>query len=217
MPLGMEVGLSPGDFVLDGDQPHRQKGSGAPQFSVHVYYGQTAGWIKMPVGTEVGLVQTTLLDGDPALPQKRHIPQFSAHVYCGQTAVCIRIGLPLGTVVGFSLCDIVLDCDPAPLPLKGHSPQFFANVQCGQTAGWTTPLGMKVGLVIGDFVFDGYPAPLEERHSPTQFLAHVYCGQSTRWIKMRLGTEVNLGPDDVGLDGVAAPPLKGAQPPVCGS
>jgi len=34
---------------------------------------------------------------------------------------------------------------------------------------------------------------------------------------MSLGTEVGLGPDDIVLDGVAAPPLKGAQPPVFGS
>ena len=34
------------------------------------------------------------------------------------------------------------------------------------------------------------------------------------WIKMSLGTEVKLGPGDVVLDGVAAPALKGAQPPV---
>ena len=33
---------------------------------------------------------------------------------------------------------------------------------------------------------------------------------------MPLGTEVNLGPGDVVLDGVAAPLLKGAQPPVFG-
>jgi len=81
-------------------------------------------------------------------------PQFSAHVYCGQTAVCIRI--PLGTDVGLSLDDIVLDGEPAPPPLKGHSPQFSANVRWGQTAGWTKmPLSMEVGLGPGDFVFDG--------------------------------------------------------------
>jgi len=49
-------------------------------------------------------------------------PQFFSHVYCDKTAVCIRI--PLGTEVGLSLGDIVLDGDPAPPPLKGHSPQF---------------------------------------------------------------------------------------------
>ena len=30
MPLGMEVGLSPGEFVLDGDPAPPQNGGGAP-------------------------------------------------------------------------------------------------------------------------------------------------------------------------------------------
>jgi len=55
MPLGMEVGLSSGDFVLDGDPAPPQKGSVAAQFSAHVYCGQTAGWIKMPLGAGVNL------------------------------------------------------------------------------------------------------------------------------------------------------------------
>ena len=38
MPLGMEVGLSPRDVVLDGDPAPPQQGGGAPRFSVHVYY-----------------------------------------------------------------------------------------------------------------------------------------------------------------------------------
>jgi len=33
MPLGVEVGFTPGDFVLDGDPVPPQKGGGAPQFS----------------------------------------------------------------------------------------------------------------------------------------------------------------------------------------
>jgi len=37
-----------------------------------------------------------------------------------------------------------------------------------------------------------------------QFLADVYCGHTAGWIKMPLSTEVNLGPADVVLDGVAA-------------
>jgi len=41
--------------------------------------------------------------------------------------------------------------------------------------------------------------------------------QTAGWIKMPLGTEVNLGPGDVVLDGVAAPPpLKGHSPSVFG-
>jgi len=55
MPLGMQVGLSPGNFVLDGDPAPLPKKGQSPQFSAHVYCGQTAAWIKMPLGTEVGL------------------------------------------------------------------------------------------------------------------------------------------------------------------
>jgi len=72
----MEVGLSPGDFVLDGDQPLPQKGQSPTQFSDHVYCGQTAAWIKMPLGTEVGLgLRDIVFDVDPATPEKRaHSP-----------------------------------------------------------------------------------------------------------------------------------------------
>ena len=56
MQLGMEVGLGPGDFVLDGDPAlPSQKGGRAPQFLAHVYCRQTAGWINMPLGMEAGL------------------------------------------------------------------------------------------------------------------------------------------------------------------
>ena len=52
--------------------PPPEKGA-HPQFSAHVYCGQTAGWIKMALGTEVGLGPGHIvLDGDPApLPKKR--------------------------------------------------------------------------------------------------------------------------------------------------
>jgi len=51
----------------------------------------------------------------------------------------------------------------------------------------------------------GTQLPPEKGHTyPSQFLAHVYCDQTAGWIKMPLDTEVNLGPGDVVLDGVAA-------------
>ena len=53
----MEVGLSPGDFVFDGD-PAIPRKKGTPtrtEFLAHVYCGQTAGWMKTPLGTEVDL------------------------------------------------------------------------------------------------------------------------------------------------------------------
>jgi len=42
-----------------------------------------AGWIKMPLGAEVGLgTDDIVLDGNPAPPKKgTALPQFSAHVY----------------------------------------------------------------------------------------------------------------------------------------
>jgi len=55
MPLGMEVGFSPGDFVLDGDRAPLPTKGRSPQFLAHVYCGQMAAWIKMPLGMEVNL------------------------------------------------------------------------------------------------------------------------------------------------------------------
>jgi len=45
------------------------------------------GWIKMPLGTKVGLGQDrSVLHEDPAPPPKTGTaPQISAHVYCSQT------------------------------------------------------------------------------------------------------------------------------------
>jgi len=93
-----------------------------------VYCGQTVGWIKMPLGMEVGFGRGhTVFDGDPALT-------ILAYICCGQTAVSIK--MPLGTKVGLSSGDIVFDGDQSP-PKKGHSipPHFLAHVYCGQTAG----------------------------------------------------------------------------------
>jgi len=139
--------------VLDGAPTPFPKGGRVPQFSAHVYCGQTAGWIKMPLGTELGLSPNDIvLHGDPAPPQRKvHSPSVfgpcllwpNGSMY--QDSTWYRARPHLG--------DIVLDGDPAPPPLKGHSPQFLANVRCGQTAGWTKiPLGMEIGLGLGDFV-----------------------------------------------------------------
>jgi len=65
--LGMQVGLSPGHIVLDGDPaPPPPKGLSPSQFLVHICCGQMAGWIKIPLGMEVGLRPGDfVLDGDP--------------------------------------------------------------------------------------------------------------------------------------------------------
>jgi len=51
----MEVGLSAGDFVLDGDPVHTPKRVEPHPIFGPLYCGQTAAWIKMPLGMEVGL------------------------------------------------------------------------------------------------------------------------------------------------------------------
>ena len=51
----MEVGLGSGDFVFDGSQFPQKQGHSPIQFLAHVYSGQTTGWIKMPLSTEVNL------------------------------------------------------------------------------------------------------------------------------------------------------------------
>jgi len=77
------------------------------------------------------------------------------------------------------------------------------------------PLGMEVGLSPGDCVRWGPSYPRKTAHPlPTQFLAHVCCGQTAGWIKIPLGTELNVVSDNVGLDGIAAPPKRGTAPPV---
>jgi len=91
MPFGAQVGLGPGNTVLDGDPapPPSKKRCTAPHFSAQVCCGQTAGWIKMPLGMEVGFIpDDTVLDGDPASPSRgkgHSSPHFLAHVNCGQT------------------------------------------------------------------------------------------------------------------------------------
>ena len=80
MPFGTEVGLGPAHVytAFDGQLP--PKGHSSPHFSAHVYCGQTARWIGIPLGMEVGLGPGDIvLHGDPALLKKEGdtaIPNF---------------------------------------------------------------------------------------------------------------------------------------------
>jgi len=193
--------------------PKRERNS---QFSFHIYCRQTAGWIKMALGTEVGLSQATfVLDGDPApFPKRGRTPSpisgpflmrpngwmhQDATWYEGRPrprGLCVRWGL-------------------SRLPKKGaETPQFSAHVYCGQTAAWIKmPLGMEVGLGPDDTVLDGVPVPHPQKGggAPPQFRAHVHCGHTAGWIKMALSMEVGLGPCHIVLDGGQIPlPKRGA-------
>ena len=83
MKLGMQVSLGLGHIVLDWDPakaaelPSPKRGRSL-QFSAHIFYGQMAAWIKMPLGREVGLSPSDIvLDGDPApLSERGRSPNF---------------------------------------------------------------------------------------------------------------------------------------------
>jgi len=71
----MKVGLTSGDFVLDGDLAPYPKGSEPHPMFGHVYCGQMAACIKMPLGTEVDLgLRNIVFDMDPATPRKKGTP-----------------------------------------------------------------------------------------------------------------------------------------------
>jgi len=94
---------------MENQSPFPDKGAEPPQFSAHVYCGQTAGWIKMSLGVEVDLgLRDIVFDVDPATPRKKghsHSTQFLAHVYCGQMAEWMKT--PLGTEVDLGAGHIV--------------------------------------------------------------------------------------------------------------
>jgi len=78
-------------LVLDRDPPHHPKGAQPPIFGPCLLW-PNAGWITMPLGTEVGLGSGHIVLGPapgpaPPPPPKgaEQLPLFSAHhVYCGQ-------------------------------------------------------------------------------------------------------------------------------------
>ena len=156
--------------------------------------------------------------GPSPLPKKgaQPPPQFSAHFYCGQSAGCIK--MPLGMKVGLSPEDFVFDGDPAPSTKRGRSPSpifgpclLRPNGCMDQDATW----------------YRGRPWPRRRcvrwrpssalskkgTEPPPQFSAHVYCGQTAGCIKMPLGMEVDLSPEDFVFDGDPAPSPKRGQSP----
>ena len=130
--LGMEVGLSPGDFVLDGEPAPTPKGT-----EPHPIFGPRLLWPNGCMDQD-----TTWYGGRPRPTRHR--------VRCG--------------------------CSYPQKKGHTHPTQFVAYVCCGQMAGWMkTPLGTEVDLDPGHIVLDGVPAPAKGHSSPL-FSAHVYCG-----------------------------------------
>jgi len=118
----------PGDFLLHRDPavPLPKKGAEPSQFSAHVYCGQTAGWIKMALGMEVGLDPGHfVVDGDQfPSPKKGAEPPFSAHFYCGQRLDALRCHL-VWRLASAQARRLFVRSGPNPLPKKGRSPTIF--------------------------------------------------------------------------------------------
>jgi len=109
----------------------------------HVRCGQTAGWIKMPLDTEVGHGPGHIVfDGDPA-PLKKGTAalQFSTHVCCGQTTGWIQMSL--GMELGLGPGHTVLDGNPAP-NFWPMSPQIFGPYLLWPN-GWMDPCATWYG------------------------------------------------------------------------
>jgi len=112
--------------------PPEKRHSHPTQFLAHVYCGQMAGWIKMPLGTEVNVGPGVVVsDGVAASPPPKRgtAPQFSVHVYCCQTVGWI---LEDATWYG-SRSRSRPHCIGLGLssPWQGHSsPLFSAHIYC---------------------------------------------------------------------------------------
>jgi len=82
-----------------------------------VYCGQTAGHIKIKLGTQVGLGPGHIVLQLPPTQKNGHnLPQFVAHVRCSQTTGWIK--MPRGMEEGLGPGDFILGGDPAPHPQK---------------------------------------------------------------------------------------------------
>jgi len=96
MPLGREVGVGTGDIMLDGDPPpplppqKKKRGTTATPLlfgpPMSIVAKRLHGWIKVPLGSEVGLGPGLIvLDGDQLPPLQKGgtaQPPFSVHIYC---------------------------------------------------------------------------------------------------------------------------------------
>ena len=75
---GIELG--PGDIVYRRRPSSPSRKGGAQQFAHNfrsMYCGQTSGWIKVPLGTEVALGPGHIvLDADQPLPKRAKPPNF---------------------------------------------------------------------------------------------------------------------------------------------
>jgi len=143
----------------------------SPQFSSHVYCGQTAAWIQVPLGMEVGLGPGHIvLDGDPGPLLKRgHTPNFRPMFVVAKRLDGSRYGLLRWKTSARG--NIVLDADLAlPPPLKGHSSLNFGpcllwpNGWMDQDATWCKGWPRAPGHIV--LHGDQFPLPSKKGTAP---------------------------------------------------
>jgi len=145
MPFGAEVGLFPGQIVLNGDQLPNKKGAQQPPiFGPCLLWPN--GWMDQDetwhgTGSRPWPWPHCVSWGPSSPPPKGHSPQFSAHFCCGQTARWIKV--PLGREIGLGPGDIVLDRDPAPPPQRGTAPPPIFGPCLLWPNGWMGSGGLK--------------------------------------------------------------------------
>jgi len=210
MVFGMEVGLSPDDFVLDADPAPAQNGAQPAICGPCLLWPK--GWMDKYAMWYRGRPWPKLhcVTWRPSSPPPK------------KGAQPLIFGLCLSWLNGCMYQDTswyrgrphprrhCVRCGPSSPPLKGHSPQFSANARCDQTAGCTkVPLGVEIALGPGDFVFNWDPALPQKKGTahpifgPCLLCPNGWMDEGATWYESR------LGPGHIMLDGDPAPPRKG--------
>ena len=132
-------------------EPARLPQKGTSPIFGHICCGKMTGWIKMPLGKEVGLDPGNIaLNGDPAPPPPKRgqsPPIFGPCLLWPNGWWCQFVRMWASAQA--TLCYIW----PSSPQEKGDSPQFSAHVYCGQTAGCIRiTIGTEAGLSPGNIV-----------------------------------------------------------------
>jgi len=147
MPLDMELGIGPGDFVLDGDPaPLPKKGAEPPQFSAHMLTVAN-GWMDQDSTWHGGRPQPSGL----CVRWEPNPPKFSAQVYysycdfvrtlhrCKALLACssssskfsILCILFLESLIVLSLC-AMHSCATAPIAVANYIAFYIVNFVSGE-------------------------------------------------------------------------------------